>query len=82
MDILKTFEIFSRESISIIRQRIVKFFLFETNSPTDTDFCIHADIKSSNETQISVFNNEKVYNLLTTTWQRYQKRQNNENIKS
>ena len=70
MNIFKTFEIFNRQSISILKDRVVKIFLFETNNPQSKDFCVYSHLKNNNETQISVFNNQGVYNLLNCALER------------
>ncbi len=64
MNIFKTFEIFLSEPLSIIRKRVIQILHVETNIfakqiPLSVDL-------SEDTAQITVFNNEKVYNLLTT----------------
>ncbi len=82
MDILKTFELFNKESMGILKDRIVRFFLIETqNASSVSDFCMYSHIKKNKEVQISVVNNAKAYNLLTAAWHRQKKKIENENIK-
>jgi len=75
MNIFKTFELFLSEPISVIKKRVVQILHVEMNIfarklPMTVDF-------GKDTTQITVFNNEKVYNLLTTVL--YKKKQKEEN---
>ena len=79
MDILKTFEIFLSPPISIIHQRKIKIMHIETNIfaknlPVDLNFEDNDDI------QLTVYNNKKVYKLLSSVI--YKKRLRDENNKS
>jgi len=78
MDILKTFDKFYRESISVIRERIINI-IFVNSSTMSNDYSIKAEIKKNQDFQISVFNNKKTYKLLTTAWSKYQKKQDFKN---
>ena len=77
MDILKTFEIFLSAPISIIRKRNIKVVHVETNIfvpklPIGIDF--------DNDIELTVYNNPKVFRLLSTVI--YKRRLNNANKNS
>jgi hypothetical protein len=79
--ILKTFEIFNREALKILAGRIINIFMLET--PENKMKGIFVDHNKKNETQITVVNNPKVYNLLTSAMYKSQKmleQQNHEKI--
>jgi len=80
-DIFKTFDIFDSEAISIIKERIIKFVLIEAENFFITKSNINAEFDKDEALQITVFNNPKVYNLLTNTWNRYKQKVQNESIK-
>ena len=82
MNIVKTFEIFNRQAIKILTKRVINIFMLET--PEDDIKGIFVGHNQKNETQITVVNNEKVYNLLTSAMYKTQKKlqQQNENCKS
>jgi len=63
MNIFKTFEIFLREPLSILAGRIIQ--IVNLNS----DFAAHSSLSAElldGKAQITVFNNDKMYNLLKT----------------
>ena len=77
MDIFKTFEIFLSAPISIIHKRNIKIMHVETNifaqkMPLDINL-------EDNDIELTVYNNQKVYNLLSTVI--YKRRMKNENKK-
>lgn len=64
MNIFKTFEIFLSEPISMIRKRVIQIMhvdmnIFSKKVPMDFEL-------NENSAQITVYNNEKMYNLLRT----------------
>lgn len=63
MDILKTFEIFLAAPMSIIHKRNIKIMHVETNIFTQ-NFPI--DINLDEDIQLTVYNNPKVYRLLSS----------------
>ncbi len=66
MDIMKTFEIFLSLPKSIINGELVNILHLDSNDNFfKTKNFISVD-KINNTTQITVLNNKKVYNLLTT----------------
>ena len=77
MDILKTFEIFLSSPMSIIHKRKIKIMHVETNIFAQK---LPMEINLESDIQVTVFNNKKVYNLLTNVIEK--KRQKDENNKS
>ena len=77
MDILKTFEIFLSAPMSIIHKRNIKIMHVETNIFAQN---VPIDIKLDDNIQLTVYNNEKVYKLLSGVIQK--KRKKDENYKS
>ena len=77
MNIFKTFETLLSEPLSIIKKRVIRVIHVETNifanqMPVSVDF----DNKS---TQITVYNNKKMYNLLSSVVHKQKKAQKNGN---
>ncbi len=77
MDILKTFELFLAAPISIIHKRNIKIMHVETNIFAQN---LPVDINLDEDIQLTVYNNKKVYNLLSTVI--YKKRLKDENKQS
>ena len=77
MDILKTFEIFLSAPISIIHKRNIKIMHVETNIFAQK---LPVDINLDDEIELTVYNNQPVYNLLSTVI--YKKRLKDANNKS
>ncbi len=77
MDILKTFELFLSAPLSIIHKRNIKIMHVETNIFAQK---LPIDIDLDEEIQLTVYNNKKVYNLLSSVI--YKKRLKDENNKS
>jgi len=65
MNIFKTFEIFNRETISIIQERIIRFVYVESENFFRKGSVLKIAQNHDNTIQLNVFNNKKVYNLLT-----------------
>ena len=63
MDILKTFEIFLSTPISIIKKRKIKIMHVETNIFVPK---LPIDIDLNDDISLTVYNNPKVYRLLST----------------
>lgn len=61
MDILKSFEVFFAEPLSVLKDSIVQIVGISTG--TDAKSQVNADLLNQ-KTQITVINNEKMYNLL------------------
>ena len=76
MDILKTFEIFLSAPMSIIHKRNIKIMHVETNIFAQ-NFPI--DINLDEEIQLTVYNNPRVFHLLSSVI--HKKRQKDEDNK-
>jgi len=63
MNIFKTFEVFLREPLSILRERIIQ--IVNINSSLVAQSSVNVDILDK-KTQITVVNSEKMYNLFQT----------------
>ncbi|MFA7658161.1 MAG: hypothetical protein WCY19_01870 [Candidatus Gastranaerophilaceae bacterium] len=63
MNIFKTFEIFLREPLSILKERFIQ--IVNINSGMVTQASVNVDLLEQ-KTQITVVNSEKMYNLLQT----------------
>ena len=63
MNIFQTFEIFLREPLSILKDRIIQ--IVNVNSNLATRASINVDMLDR-KTQITVINSDKMYNLLQT----------------
>ena len=78
MNIFKTFEIFLAAPLSIIQHRPIRVVHVEANIFAQA---IPIDVNvNDNVTEITVYNNEKVYNLLSCVLHRQKNK--NENNKS
>ncbi len=77
MDILKTFELFLSAPMSIIHKRNIKIVHVETNIFAHN---MPVEIDLDEDLQLTVYNNKKVYNLLSSVI--YKKRLKDENNKS
>ena len=77
-DIYKTFEIFNRLLINVIKDEIIKFVLVETDGFLASSSYVQADINKNDVVQLSILNNQKLYNIITNSWSRYQQKKNNE----
>lgn len=77
MDIMKTFEIFLQLPISIIQKRNIKIVHIETNIFAQK---LPVGLDIDDDIQLTVYNNKKMYNLLSTVI--YKKRLKDENNKS
>jgi len=63
MNIFKTFEIFLREPLSILRERVIQ--IVNVNSSLIKESSISAEMLDK-KTQITVVNSEKMYSLIQT----------------
>lgn len=77
MDIFKTFEIFLSAPMSIIHKRNIKIMHVETNIFAQN---LPIDINLDDDIELTVYNNKKVYKLLSSVI--YKKRLKDENNKS
>ena len=63
MNIFKSFEIFLREPLSILKERFIQIV------GINSDFAVHSYVNAElldNRTQITVVNSQKMYNLFQT----------------
>ena len=73
MNIFKTFETYLKEPLSILRENLIQIIslqtgnIFENKPSVDVSF-------TKNKAQITVVNNEKLYNLLSLVTHRAQKK--------
>lgn len=63
MNIFKTFEIFLREPLSLLRDRIIQIVNINTNLTSQASIGVDLLDKKA---QITVVNSDKMYNLLST----------------
>lgn len=63
MNIFKTFEIFLREPLSIIKERIIQ--IVNINSALVSQPLVNVEMLDK-KTQITIINSDKMYNLLQT----------------
>jgi hypothetical protein len=77
MDIFKTFEIFLSSPMSVIHKRNIKIMHVETNIFAQK---LPVDINLDEDIQLTVYNNQKVYKLLSSVI--YKKKLKDENNKS
>ncbi len=69
-DIFRTFEIFNSEPVHFMSPDFVNMVLVETENFFMSKSCLKTDLKRDNLFQISVFNNRKLFNILTEAWKR------------
>ena len=62
-NVLWSFDIFKREAVSILRTKFLTFLFLENDSLQKG---VVADVMDDEVTQITVINNQNVYNLLST----------------
>ena len=74
MNIFKTFELFLRKPVSILKHGLVSIVHIKTEN-LFAKKAINVDMMDQ-KAQITVVNNEKVYNLLKTVTYRAKQRQN------
>ena len=88
-NILKTFDVFNSEAISILREKIINLIFVETDNffikgtqnksflskiiedADENTTTISTDTSKDGSMQLSVVGNEKVYNLLSYTLNKY-----------
>ncbi len=64
MNIFKTFETFLKEPLSILRDNFIQIVSLQTGNIFENKPSIDVSV-TKEKTQITVVNNEKVYNLLS-----------------
>ncbi len=82
LDILRTFEIFNKESLGILKDKIIEIILVEADNIFSKNKKIFdIDFKNDKSIQISVVNDKEAYNLLSNTWKRHKLKQGKLNDK-
>lgn len=76
MDIFKTFELFLAAPMSLIQRRKIKIMHIETNIFAPN---LPIDLNIDDDIQLTVYNNQKVYKLLSSVI--YKRRLKDENNK-
>lgn len=76
MNIFKTFEIFLREPLSILRERFIQ--IAQVNSSLATQSGISVEMLDK-KTQITVINSDNMYNLLQTVMRKQELRSKSSN---
>lgn len=85
LNILKTFEVFNKENINILKDKIVEIVLVEADnifSKATGRNMFELDFKKNNSVQISVFNDKETFDLLSNTWKRHKQKQLKNNDKN
>lgn len=83
LDILKTFEVFNKESISHLKDKIIEIIMIEAdNIFSNNKKMFDVDLKENQSVQISVYNDNKTYDLLSNTWKRHKLKQEQLNDKN
>ena len=77
MNIFKTFEIFLREPLSILRDNLIQIVSVQTGNIFEQKPSIDVSIMNK-KAQITVVNNEKVYKLLSLVTHRASQKQKEE----
>lgn len=72
MNIFKTFEIFLREPLSILRERFIQ--IAQVNSAIAEPSSVSVEMLDK-KTQITVYNSDKMYNLLQAAVRKKERRQ-------
>lgn len=68
---------FNRQSMSVLKDRIVNFVLVETDNFFEKASSMNVQFNDKNHIDCTIVNNEKMYNLLSHTWYKYQKKNKN-----
>ncbi len=73
MNIFESFEMFFREPLSILKSGLIQIVGVEAENFFAKDSSVQVNF-TKNKTQITVFNNTKLFNLLSTATARNEKR--------
>ena len=74
MNIFKTFETFLKEPLSILKDNFVQIVSIQTGNIFENKPSVDVSL-TKNKAQITVVNNEKLYNLLSLVQMRSQKKE-------
>ena len=77
MNIFKTFEIFLKEPLSILRDNFIQIVSIQTNNIFEQKPTIDVSLMK-NKAQLTVVNSEKLYNLLSLVTYRAKKKEEKE----
>ena len=69
MNIFKTFETFLKEPLSILKDNFIQIVSIQTGNIFENKSAINVDFLKD-KTQLTVVNNEKIYNLLSLVTRR------------
>lgn len=78
-DIFKTFDKFTSDSMSLLRDVIVNFVLIESENFFLNKSKMDANIYDEKIVQVNIYQNNKLYNFLTNSWNRKRTKVKNEN---
>ena len=81
MNIFKTFETFLKEPLSILRDNFIQIVSIQTGNIFANKPSIDVSV-SKDKTQITVVNNEKVYNLLSLAQYRAKNKKTAEKVRN
>lgn len=74
-DILKTFEIFNSQALTVLKNRLIEIVMLESdNIFAAKKNLFSVDIKKDDSAQITIINDRETYDLLSNTWQRHKKK--------
>ena len=79
MNIFKTFEIFLKEPLSILKDNLIQIVSLQTGNIFENKPSIDVSV-TKDKTQITVVNNEKVYNLLSMVQHRANMKKTTEKV--
>ena len=77
MNIFKTFETFLKEPLSILKDNFIQIVSIQTGNIFENKPSVDV-LSTKNKTQITVVNNEKLYNLLSLVQRRQQQKNESE----
>ena len=81
MNIFKTFETFLKEPLSILRDNFIQIVSVQTANIFENKPSVDVTMMKD-KTQITVVNNEKLYNLLSLVNRKVQEKKENQTIES
>lgn len=82
-DIFRTFELFNKENMGILKDKIVEIIMVESdNIFAKNKKMFNIDFIKDKSARISVFNDKPAYELLSNTWKRYKMKYGNLNDKN
>jgi len=84
LDILKTFEIFNMEALSLLKDKFLEIVMIETENifSSHRNNLFNIDFKKDDSVQITIINDSKTYDLLSNTWKRHNSRKKLNGIKN